>query len=1068
MKKVNILFIAFSIWAGVNHAIAQVPNIVQVNKLSGTYAELVTISGSGFSDNKANLSVHFGASKGQIVSSTEYLIEVLAPAGATYNNISVTNLVSKLTGYSKDHFNLAFHGESTFDPARIIQSPPIKEDAELFDLCNCDFNGDGLNDVAATNNTDDAGASSITVYQNITQPSDFEISFQKINNLNLNIGKGARNITCADLNGDGKPELIVGKGGGNADRIYVFKNASTSMINFDSRVDISLSEVASSSTTRRLKVQDMDMDGKPDIIMTDQGEGKVFIFGNKSTTNSIVFPSSARQTIQMDAESLIGLDVADLNNDGKPEIVCNSDKSDVFIIRNQSVAGAISMGSVESKSIAGASLVNIKVGDLDNDGDKEIVVTNAGLNNIYIFVNSGNQDSFSFGIPKVFETGRAPWGLDFGDLNGDGLVEIVVGTSVLDDKLIVLRNISNATKVSFIAHSVGRNDVSFNVNIADFNGDGKPDIAYNDRDKNELVFLRNAHCVIPVISPTNPAAVCAAKPVTLRTIPALKVNYIWTNTTIGQVVPGDITADMTLVGSYHVTIQSTNDGCEEVSVEVALADGGNDLPPEVVITSPGVACEGSDFKLSSELLAGVNYAWRTPEGSIISGNEITVSNAAIEDGGRYALVLESASGCKTDPVFEVISISSLPPMEISSSSGELFCEGIINELSVAYVPQASYEWKYNSNVIPGVTGRTHNTQLSGTYVVSVLNSFSCSETSEAITIKEVLQPTASFSEITSSCLNEPIQFENTSLYDATVPAIFNWDFGDGDTSNEENPIHTYLTPNSYTITLEVGYNNTTCSDISEATLNVAEFLSLEILANEEPIPDGIFYLCDGTIAELSVIAQPGQVEWNTGETTPMITISESGIYSVVSGGNTGCTSSDEIEAIAVENVELNITSGSQEIEAGSSAQLEVEGADFYIWSPADDLDDPTIPNPLATPLETTVYTVSGTNSFACEDSDSVTVYVDEKIAIPVDAPKAFSPNNGDDINNEWVIVNIDVFESCPIRIFNRQGQTVYEASQYNNDWDGIFNGNDLPEGAYYYILSCSSNEVHTGSIAIIR
>jgi gliding motility-associated-like protein len=119
-------------------------------------------------------------------------------------------------------------------------------------------------------------------------------------------------------------------------------------------------------------------------------------------------------------------------------------------------------------------------------------------------------------------------------------------------------------------------------------------------------------------------------------------------------------------------------------------------------------------------------------------------------------------------------------------------------------------------------------------------------------------------------------------------------------------------------------------------------------------------------------------------------------------------------------------------------------------------------------LETTVYTVWGTNSFGCEDIDSVTVYVDEIHIIPVDAPKVFSPNNGDLINNEWVINNIDLFESCPIRIFNRRGQTVYEASQYNSDWDGTLNGKDLPEGAYYYVLSCSPSEVHTGSIAILR
>jgi len=169
----------------------------------------------------------------------------------------------------------------------------------------------------------------------------------------------------------------------------------------------------------------------------------------------------------------------------------------------------------------------------------------------------------------------------------------------------------------------------------------------------------------------------------------------------------------------------------------------------------------------------------------------------------------------------------------------------------------------------------------------------------------------------------------------------------------------------------------------------------------------------------------------------------------------------------VENVALEITSGSQRIESGSSAQLGAQGAEFYAWSPIEDLDNAQIANPLASPIITTDYKVVGSNSFGCADSAYVTVYVDEKIAIPVDAPRAFTPN-GDGQNDIWIISNLDVYESCPIRIFNRRGQNVYESSQYNNDWDGFMNGKELPEGAYYYILTCGPSEVHTGDITLIR
>ena len=66
-------------------------------------------------------------------------------------------------------------------------------------------------------------------------------------------------------------------------------------------------------------------------------------------------------------------------------------------------------------------------------------------------------------------------------------------------------------------------------------------------------------------------------------------------------------------------------------------------------------------------------------------------------------------------------------------------------------------------------------------------------------------------------------------------------------------------------------------------------------------------------------------------------------------------------------------------------------------------------------------------------------------------PNLFTPN-GDGFNDNWVIANLEGFVDNEISIFNIYGQLINEYSPYNNEWDGTYNGNQLPDGTYYYII----------------
>ncbi len=69
----------------------------------------------------------------------------------------------------------------------------------------------------------------------------------------------------------------------------------------------------------------------------------------------------------------------------------------------------------------------------------------------------------------------------------------------------------------------------------------------------------------------------------------------------------------------------------------------------------------------------------------------------------------------------------------------------------------------------------------------------------------------------------------------------------------------------------------------------------------------------------------------------------------------------------------------------------------------------------------------------------------------------FSPN-GDDINSTFFIDGIEDYPNNELCIYNRWGNEVYRTTGYNNEWDGRWNGYDLPDGTYFYYLKLNDEE----------
>jgi len=80
----------------------------------------------------------------------------------------------------------------------------------------------------------------------------------------------------------------------------------------------------------------------------------------------------------------------------------------------------------------------------------------------------------------------------------------------------------------------------------------------------------------------------------------------------------------------------------------------------------------------------------------------------------------------------------------------------------------------------------------------------------------------------------------------------------------------------------------------------------------------------------------------------------------------------------------------------------------------------------------------------------------------------FTPN-GDGINDTFFIKGLNNYDDNEVSIYNIYGNQVFNQKAYKNDWKGTYNGSDLPDGTYYYVVKFStSDKIIKGSVDILR
>lgn len=143
-------------------------------------------------------------------------------------------------------------------------------------------------------------------------------------------------------------------------------------------------------------------------------------------------------------------------------------------------------------------------------------------------------------------------------------------------------------------------------------------------------------------------------------------------------------------------------------------------------------------------------------------------------------------------------------------------------------------------------------------------------------------------------------------------------------------------------------------------------------------------------------------------------------------------------------------------------QLKGSGNGFPYWKDETGKFFSNNMNPTIRPEVTTSYTLLLIDNNKCVTTDEVRV----NVIIPI--PNAFSPNN-DGMNDYFLVEKITEFPSSSLKVFNKWGKMVYEASPYLNEFNGMSNKGDLlPDEVYYYVLDYGNGEQPIKNFILIK
>ena len=629
------------------------PVITAVSPLSGPLNSTVTITGSNFSSTPSANIVWFGSVPAPVTTASSTSLTVTVPPGASYQPITITT--GNLSSFPFKPFITTFSDTGQFKPSAFSSVTTIPTGLGPQSIFSMDLDGDGKPDLVIA----DGDSNIVTVYHN-TSSAPGSVSFVPQGSYVMGSDDYPIGVTAGDLDGDGKPEIVVSNF--YTPVILVFRNTSTpGNISFAAPISLATGNYATAAV-----IADLNGDGKPEIMVACGGSDYLATYTNKSTVGNLSFNSKATWTVPT-SSAPFKVEVADIDGDGLPDMAAaNGNTNLVSVFRNtSSIGGAVSFAT-HVDFATGNAPQGIAIGDLDGDGKPDLAVANNNDNTLSLLRNTSSPGTVSFGTQQVVNSGSGAYDLVISDLDGDGKPDLAV-----DDEsggaVSVHKNISTVGTIAVnpnVDYATG--NVPFAITTADYDGDGRPDLATANNTDATISVLRNKGSNEPAINSFSPTIGPAGTVVTITGVNLSGITGVsfgdTAATSFTLVSPTTITATVGGGATGNVTVTSTTAGT------MSLPGYTYGTPPSITSISPDSGATGATILLSGTGFTGTSILTfgGTPASSFTVLTDSTIS-AVVGVGSTGRVAITTPSDTASIGGFSYI-YTPLPPVQLTAFS----------------------------------------------------------------------------------------------------------------------------------------------------------------------------------------------------------------------------------------------------------------------------------------------------------------------------------------------------------------------------------------------------------------